>query len=85
MNRLNEVLEMFERFFADQYEPFAFSSDLPDCLCAYYDEMFAAAPMLTEVLNEELPEICADYEPGFDVEAFKKKVRAEYDRALAAR
>ena len=85
MNRLNEVLEMFEQFFAGEYDPVVFSVDLPDCLCAYYDEMFAAAPKLTEILNEELPEICADYEPGFDVEAFKKNVRAEYERALAVR
>lgn len=85
MNRLNEVLEMFEQFFTGEYDPLVFSVDLPDCLCAYYDEMFAAAPNVTEVLNEELPEICADYEPGFDVEAFKKKVRTEYEKALAVR
>ena len=85
MNRLNEVLEMFEQFFTGEYDPLVFSVDLPDCLCAYYDEMFAAAPKVTEILNEELPEICADYETGFDVEAFKKKVRTEYEKALAAR
>lgn len=74
---------MFRQFFAGNYEPFAFSADLPDCLCAYYDEMFAIAPKFTETLNEELPEICADYEPGSDVRKFKQSVEAEYKKALA--
>lgn len=74
---------MFKQFFSDVYEPFAFSADLPDCLCAYYDEMFAIAPKFTEALNEEIPEICADFEPGSDVKRFKEEIESEYKKALA--
>lgn len=39
-------------------------------------------PDVTEVLNEELPDICAKYEYGDDIEKFKDKIKNEYDKAI---
>lgn len=84
MTRLTEVLDMINDFLAGTYEPFAFSADLPDCLCEYYDDMYAENPVITKILNEDLPEICADYEPGLDPAPFREAVRKEYERAMRA-
>ena len=84
MTRMAEVHEMIREFLDGEYEPFGFSFDLPYCLCEYYDDMYAENPTVTEILNEELPEICADYEPGFDSAPFMEAVKREYERALSA-
>lgn len=84
MTRMAEVHEMIRAFLDDEYDPLAFSFDLPFCLCEYYDDMYAENPTITEILNEELPEICADYERGFDSAPFMEAVKREYERALSA-
>lgn len=84
MNRMTEVHEMIREFLAGSYDPLAFSYDLPFCLCEYYDDMHSEDPTITELLNEELPEICADYERGADPAPFMAAVKREYERAMAA-
>lgn len=84
MTHLIEVLNMINDFLSGTYEPFAFSADLPGCLCEYYDDMYSENSAMTKILNEELPEICAEYEPGFDPAPFMAAVKREYERALDA-
>ena len=38
-------------------------------------------PKVTEILNEEIPDICAIMEPGLDDSEFKKLLRKEYELA----
>ena len=80
---LNEVIEMIKNFLAGNYEPLAFSYDLPEVLIKNYDEMNNENEIITKILNEELPDICAEYEEGMDSTEFEEKVRKEYEKAIA--
>ena len=80
---MNKILEMIKEFLnADVADATDFSVELEDALCDHYDEMTAEHPEVAEILNEELPDICAAYELGDDIEAFKEKVKAEYEKAI---
>jgi hypothetical protein len=81
MNKLKEVYSMIDQFLNGEYEPFAFSADLQDLLYEYYDEMIVENPKATEILNENLPDICDEYEPGMDPKPFMDAVRHEYEEA----
>ena len=54
-------------------------------LIQHYDEMHNEQPKATEILNDEMPDICATGEPGMkpeEIEEFKAKLRKEYERTL---
>lgn len=58
-----------------------FSGYLEAYLIVNYDEMYKENSLVTELLNEELPEICAIMEPGLDDTEFKKLLKKEYEIA----
>lgn len=60
-------------------ETLDFSYYLEEFLIEHYDEMYEESPIVTKLLNEELPEICAIMEPGLDDTEFKKLLQHEYD------
>ncbi|MDY3121668.1 hypothetical protein [Suipraeoptans intestinalis] len=81
MNYINEFLEDTP---GDIYE---FSIILEDALVDDYDEMHEEQPWATEVLAEEVPDICATAEPGMtpeEIEEFKRQLKIEYEKALKA-
>ena len=80
---MNEVVEMIKNFLAGNYGPLAFSYDLPEVLIKNYDEMNNENEEITKILNEELPDICAEYEDGMDIQEFQTKVKKEYEKAFA--
>lgn len=80
---MNKVIEMIKNFIDGEMEPVEFSHALPDLLIEEYDSMEKENKSATEILNDDLPDICADYEPGMDPEAFREKVKAEYEKAMA--
>lgn len=62
-----------------------FSCDLEGYLVIYYDKMHDEQPRATEILNDEVPDICATGEPAMkpeEIEEFKEKLRKEYERTL---
>ena len=68
----------------DIYE---FSIILEDALVDDYDEMHKEQPNATEVLANEIPDICASAEPGMkpkEIEQFKRRLEIEYQKALDA-
>ena len=74
---------MMRNLLEGKYDLMCFSYDLPYFLVEHYDEMYAENSMITEILNDNIPEICADYEEGYPTEDFKQRIRAEYERVLA--
>ena len=62
---IDEVLGMIQKFLDGKYDLMEFSYDLPDFLVEHYDEMYAEDAASTEILNDNIPEICADYEEGY--------------------
>ena len=82
---MNEVFEMIEKFISGKYEALAFSYDLPDYLIEHYDNMLAENKNVTDLLNENFPDICAEYERGQDPSGFIENVRKEYEYIKAKR
>lgn len=81
---MNELKKMMLSFFAGEYDPFDFSFDLPEFLIQHHAEIEAEAPGVYQILANDIPEICADYEPGMDPTLFMDAVKREYEKALAA-
>lgn len=80
---MNTALSMIDDFLNDKYEPWDFSNDLPAFMVAHYDEMQKENAAINDILNDEMPEICADYEMGESPENFKSLIRCEYDKIMA--
>ena len=80
---METILQMIQIFLDDENpDAFGFSIQLEDMLYDYYDEMKNENLAVTEILNEELPDICASYEQGVDLKKFKEQIRREYMRAV---
>ena len=79
---INEALNIIRKFLKGEYDLMDFSYDLPDFLVSHYDDMYAENPKVTELLNDNIPEICADYEDGYSPEDFRQRIKTEYTRAI---
>lgn len=75
---LNEAYNMMNKLINGEYDPLAFSFDFPGFLCENYEIMKAENPMALAVLNENMPEICDEYERGEDPKQFIEKVKLQY-------
>lgn len=81
-NVVTEILEYINVFLqadVDSEDAVEFSIRLEDMLCDRYDEMKATNPFATKLLNENLPDLCADCEEGMDVSLFKERIKKEMD------
>lgn len=79
---MNYIKDFLENTPEDIYE---FSVILEDALVDDYDEMYEEQPRATEILADEVPDICASAEPGMtleEIEVFKEKLEKEYTKAL---
>ena len=79
---MNYIKEFLDYTPDDIYD---FSCDLEGKLIQHYDEMHNEQLKATEILNDEMPDICATGEPGMkpeEIEEFKAKLRKEYERTL---
>lgn len=56
-----------------------FSYCLEEYLIDNYDVMYKENAEITELLNNELPEVCAMMEPGIDDKEFKELLKKEYE------
>lgn len=81
---IRRAIKMINEFLNGEYDPLDFSYDFPDFLIENYDflENENENEIINEALNDNLPEICAEYEIGADAENFKGEVQAEYERIL---
>lgn len=81
---MNYIKEFLENTPNDIYE---FSIILEDSLVDDYEEMHREQPRATEILADEIPDICASAEPGMkpeEIEEFKRKLKIEYDKVMEA-
>ena len=72
---MEQIKELLLNFILNHYDPLDFSYDLPDMLVEKYDEIELINPNVNSILNDNLPEICADYERGMDPSEFIDSVR----------
>ncbi len=80
---MDRAIKMLEGLFNGTYDALDFSFEFQDYLCGKYDEMYRDNPRLTELLNENMPEITDIMERGMDPEPFIQQVKEEYERIMA--
>lgn len=81
-SKIKQVFNMFERLFSGQYDPFQFSNDMEQYLYDNYEEMLAENKEVTLFLNDEVPDICSEGEPGFDATNMITKLKKIYNQAV---
>ena len=64
-----------------KYDSSDFSMYLEDFLIENYDNKTTENARVTEILNEEIPEICATMEPGMNDYEFLKLLEIECEKA----
>lgn len=83
------LLDAMKQFLDGQTQPLDFSFDFPLLLRETDQQLQRENPALSDLLNDDLPEICSWYEPNpsartvdcLDEESFRKKVAAIYKKA----
>jgi hypothetical protein len=71
-------------FLNGEYDPLDFSYDFPDFMIENYEIMERENKLVNDIFNDNIPEICAEYEFGENPDEFKKNIRNEYEKALRA-
>lgn len=72
---------MFEDLFSNRYDPLQFSLDMEQFLLDNYKAMLTENKEVTDLLNEYVPDICAEGEPGFDSRNMITALKVEYEKA----
>lgn len=94
MSVSEELLSQIKQFLDGKTDPEAFSYDFPEDLAERFKELEKENRRLAELLNEDMPEICANFEPEaslrthpdyLDEPTFHSKVSAVYEQALKVR
>ena len=75
------MFEMLEMLFCGQYEPNQFSCDFPKYCYENYDKLEMEYAGLGYYLDQEVPDICDEGEPGFDPINMIKKLKEVYEKA----
>lgn len=74
---IEQAFIMIDKFINNKYDPLDFSYDFPSFLIEHYDEMEAENKEINDIFNDNMPEICADYEIGASPEVFIARVKKE--------
>ncbi len=77
-NYVKEAFEMIEKLIEGKYDPLAFSYDFPGFLCENFEKIKVENPYVAKILNENMPEVCDEYERGEDPKPFIDKVKVQY-------
>ena len=75
------VLDMLEMLFNKEYDPFEFSVEFPPFCSDYYDELEEECEGLGHYLEQEVPDICDEGEPGFTPTGMIAKLKKVYRMA----
>lgn len=80
---INKVFSYIQDFLNDKVDALAFSYDMQSLLFEQCDCMDKENSKVCQLLHDELPFICDEYEMGDDIEQFKTKIRKEFERIKA--
>lgn len=78
---IQKALDMMQALIDGAYDPLQFSLDMETFLYENYDEMHQENAALTEYLNENIPDLCAECEPGMDFESFANAISDQLTEA----
>lgn len=77
---VDRLVSMLEDFFAGNYDPYIFSCDFPDFCFQNYDKLEAECKGLGYYLDQEVPFICDEGEPGFDSTHMIAELKKVYEK-----
>ena len=77
------VLDMLERLFNHNYNPVEFSCDFPDLCFLNYNELEKEHKGLGYYLDQVVPDICDEGEPGFDPTHMIEELKKVYEKVKA--
>ena len=77
---IEKLIEMLEKFFKGEYDPWQFSCDFPDFCFENYDNLETECKGLGYYLDQEVPDICDEGEPGFDPTHMKEELQNVYQK-----
>jgi hypothetical protein len=69
----------------DNKDPFDFSIELEEYLVENYEAMYLENPYLTNLANEEIPDITETMEPGMDAINFYRQLDVVYQKLRVLR
>lgn len=81
MSKIQQAFDMIEALLRGEYDPLQFSCDMEDFL---YDNSFIMEQEnaeVNDVLQNEIPDLCSEGEPGFDPTHMIQGIKAEYEKA----
>lgn len=80
MNKLEEMLDMIERFLKGDYNSLTFSEEAPYFLYENYDKIEMTNPTVCSYLLDNLPDICKNYNQKDTTEDVQGKIRVVYEK-----
>lgn len=85
----NEIMLMISRFIYRDYDAAAFSYDFPEKLLEVSETFDQENPELSQLLGEEMPEVCGFFDPygtgsafTYGEDEFRRRVLAIYQKAV---
>lgn len=80
---IQTVFSYIQEFLDGKVDALDFSYDLQSLLCEQCKNMDKEDSNVCQLLHDELPFICDEYEMGDDPEPFRDKIRKEFERIKA--
>lgn len=83
MSKIQQAFDMIEALLRGEYEPLQFSCDMEDFLYDNFSILERENTEVNDILQDKIPDLCSEGEPGFDPTHMIQGIRAEYEKAKA--
>lgn len=80
--KTKKLIEMMEYLFSGAYDAVQFSCDFPSFCFDNYDDLEKEYKGLGYYLDQEVPDICDEGEPGFDPTHMIEELKNVYNKVL---
>ena len=81
-SKTKKILEMLKQLFDGKYDSLEFSNDFADYCYHYYDAIEEEYEGLGYYLDQVVPDICDEAEPGFNPTHMIEELKKVYDKVL---
>ena len=81
MSKIQQAFNMIEALLQGTYEPLQFSCDMEQFLFENASIMQQENSEVNDVLQDEIPDLCSEGEPGFDPAHMLQGIKREYEKA----
>ena len=81
MSKIQQAFNMIEALLQGTYEPLQFSCDMEQFLFDNASIMQQENSEVNDILQDEIPDLCSEGEPGFDPTHMLQGIKREYEKA----